>query len=174
MWELDHKHWAPKNCSAFKPWCWRKLLRVPWTARRSNQSILKEINPKYSLEGLILKLQYYGPWWKRKDPDVGEDWRQEEKGTTEDELVGWHHWLSGYEFEQTLKDKWQHSWIACCSPWGCKESDMTEWLNNNNQQTPILNLPKIKWKRNPQTAPISMKAKRTKSSLIQVNLEILE
>ena len=59
MWELDYKSWALKNW-CFQLWCWRRLLRVPWTTRRSNQSILKEINPEYSLEGLILKLQYFG------------------------------------------------------------------------------------------------------------------
>ena len=87
-----------QRISAFKLWFWRRLLRVPWTARRSNQSILKEINPDYSLEGLMLKLklQYFGHLMRksqliRKDPDAGKDWRQEEKGMTEDEMVGWHH-----------------------------------------------------------------------------------
>ena len=89
---------------AFELWGWRRLLRVPWTARRSNQSILKEISPEYSLEGLMLKLklQYFGHvknWLIGKDPDAGKDWRQEEKGTTEDEMVGWHHRLNGHEFE---------------------------------------------------------------------------
>ena len=88
---------------AFEPWCWRRLLRVPWTARRSNQSILK-ISPGYSLEGLILKLklQYFGHLkWRAdsgKDPDAGKDWGQEDKGTTEDEMVGWHHRLNGHGF----------------------------------------------------------------------------
>ena len=83
---------------ALKLWCWRRILQVPWTARRSNQFILKEINPQYSLEGLMLKLklQYFGHLMRksqliRKDPDAGKDWRQEEKGMTEDEMVGWHH-----------------------------------------------------------------------------------
>ena len=87
-------------------WCWRRFLRVPWTARKSNQSILKEISPAYSLEGLMLKLklQYFGHlnaknWLIWKDLDVGKDWRQEEKGMTEDEMVGWHHRLDGHEFE---------------------------------------------------------------------------
>ena len=86
-------------------WCWRRLLRVPWTARRSNQSILKEISPEYSLEGLTLKLklQYFGHLMWRNDSfektDAGKDWRSEEKGTTEDEMVGWHHRLIGHEFE---------------------------------------------------------------------------
>ena len=95
-----------RRIDAFELWCWRRLLRVPWTGRRSIQSILKEISPEYSLEGLMLKLklQYFGhlmrgtwPIWK--DPDSGKDWRQEEKGTTEDEMVGWHHRPSGHEFE---------------------------------------------------------------------------
>ena len=80
-------------------------MRVPWTTRRSNQSILKEISPEYSLEGLMLKLklQYFGHLMRRvligKDPDAGRDWGQEEKGMTEDEIAGWHHQLSGHEFE---------------------------------------------------------------------------
>ena len=89
-------------------WCWRRLLRVLWTARRSNQSALKEINPEYSLEGLMLKLklQYFGylkNWLFQKDPDAGKDWRQEEKGTTEDEMIRRHHQINGYECEQTGK-----------------------------------------------------------------------
>ena len=77
--------------------CWRRLLRVPWTARRPNQSILKEISPGCSLEGLMLKLklQYFGHLMRRVDSlektDAGRDWGQEEKGTTEDEMAGWHH-----------------------------------------------------------------------------------
>ena len=89
---------------AFELWCWRRRLSVPWAARRSNQSILKEINPEYSLEGLMmLKLQYFGHLMRRADSfektDAGKDWRREEKGTTEDEMVGWHHQLNGHEFE---------------------------------------------------------------------------
>ena len=78
-------------------------MRVLWTARRSNQSILKEISPEYSLERLMLKLklQYFGHLMQRtdvgKDPDAGKD-RRQEKGTTEDEMVGWHHRLNGHEF----------------------------------------------------------------------------
>ena len=92
-----------RRIDAFEPWCWRRLLRVPWTARRSNQSILKEISPRCSLEGLMLKLkiQYFGHFMRSvgKDPDAGRDWGQEEKGTTEDEVAGWHHQLDGHEFE---------------------------------------------------------------------------
>ena len=70
-----------------------------------------------------------------KRPDAGKDWRQEEKGTTEDEMVGWLHWLNGHEFEQALGDGEAQGSLACCSPWGLKESDMTEQLNNNNNWT---------------------------------------
>ena len=88
---------------AFELWCWRRLLSVPWSARRSNQSIPKEIGPGYSLEGMMLKLklQYFGHLMQRvgKDCDAGRDWGQEEKGTTEDEMAGWHHRLDGHEFE---------------------------------------------------------------------------
>ena len=98
LWRID----------AFELWCWRRLLRVPWTARRANQSILKEISPEYSSEGLMLKLltfQCFGQpldaknWLIGKDPDAGKDWRREEKGMTEDDMVGWHHWSNGREFE---------------------------------------------------------------------------
>ena len=97
------EHW---RIGAFELWCWRRLLRVPWTARRSNQSILKEISPECSLEGLMLKLKLpilWPPdvksWLIEKDPDAEKDWRREEKGTVEDEMVGWNHQLNGHEFE---------------------------------------------------------------------------
>ena len=90
-----------QRLDTFELWCWRRLLRVPWTARRSNQSILEEIDPEYSLEGLMLKLtlQYFGHlmannWLIGKDPDTGKDWRQKEKRAIEDEMVGWHHWCN--------------------------------------------------------------------------------
>ena len=66
----------------------------------------------------------------RKDPDAGKDWRQEEKGMTEEEMVAWHHWLDGREFEQALGGGEGQGTLACCSPWGRKESDKTEQLNN--------------------------------------------
>ena len=71
-------------------------------------------------------------WLILKDPDVEKDWGQEEKGVTEDDIVGWHHWLHGHEFEQTLGDGEGQGSLVCCSPWGHKELDMTEGLNNNN------------------------------------------
>ena len=89
-----------RRIDAFELWCWRRLLRVPWIARRSNQSILK-ISPWCSLEGLMLKLklQYFvNSWLIWKDPDSGKDWGQEEKGMTKDKMVGWHHQLNGHEF----------------------------------------------------------------------------
>ena len=90
-----------RRIDAFQLWCWRRLLRDSWAVRRSNQSILKEISPGYSLEGLMLKLKlkYFGHLvWRA--PNAGKDWGQEEKGATENEMVGWHHWLNGHEFEQ--------------------------------------------------------------------------
>ena len=119
-------------------WCWRELLRVSWTAGRSNQSILKEINPECSLERLMLKLkfQYFGhsmwkSWLIGKDSDAGKDWRQEEKRTAEDEMVGWLHRLDEHKFEHTLGDSEGQRSLMCCSPWGHKQSDTIEWLNNN-------------------------------------------
>ena len=86
-----------QRIDAFELWCWRRLLRVLWTARRSNKSILKEISPEYSLEGLMLrlKLQYFAHLMQRVDSlektDAGRDWGKEEKGMTENEMPGWHH-----------------------------------------------------------------------------------
>ena len=96
-----------RRINVYELWCWRRLLRVPWTARWSNQSILKEISPEYSLEGLMLKLklQYVVHlMWRtdllEKTVMLGKiDWRQEEKVTTEDKMTGWHHQLIGYELE---------------------------------------------------------------------------
>ena len=133
-----------RRTDAFELWCWRRLLRVPWTARRSSQSILKEISPGCSLEGMMLKLklQYFGHLMQRteKDPDAGKDWRLE-KGTTEDEMVGWHHWLDGHEFEQAPGVGGGWGSLACCSPWCRKESDTTEPLNWTVMRTLRIYLP---------------------------------
>ena len=124
-----------RRIDAFELWCWRRVLRVPWTARRSNQSILKEISPECSLEGLMLKLklQYFGHLMQRtdsrKNPGAGKDWRQEEKGTTEDEMAGWHHGLDGRESEWTPGVGDGQGGLACCNSWGRKVSDMTKRLN---------------------------------------------
>ena len=97
-----------QRIDAFELWCWRRVLRVPWTARRSNQFILKEMSPEYSLEGLMLnlKLQYFVHLMQRTDSFektlmLGkiEGRRLKEKGTAEDKMVGWHHQLNGHEFE---------------------------------------------------------------------------
>ena len=125
-----------RRIDGFELWCWRRLLRVPWTAGRSNESILKEISPEYSLKGLMLKLklQYFDYLMWRADFDAGKDWRQKEKGTTENKMVGWHHWLNGHEFEQAPgADEGQGS-LPCCSPWGHKEMDTTEQQQNASHQ----------------------------------------
>ena len=134
------EHW---RIDAFKLWCWRRLLRAPWTARRSNQSILKEINHKNSLKGQMLKLKApvlwphdVKNWLTGKDPVAAKGWRQEEKGMTEDEMVGWHRWINGHKFEQTLGDGEGQGSLVCCSLWACKELDTTQWLNNNNTADP--------------------------------------
>ena len=118
---------------AFELWCWKRLLKVPWTARRTNQLVIKEISPEFSLEGLMLKFQYFGHlaknWLIWMAPDAGKDWGQEEKGMTADEMIGWCHWLNGCEFEQALGDGDGQGSLACCSPWGHKESGTTEQLN---------------------------------------------
>ena len=129
-----------RRIDASELWCWRRLLRVPWTARRSNQSILKEISPGISLEGMMLKLKTPVLWPPRekswligKDPDVARDWGQEEKGTTEDEMAGWHHWLDGRESEWTPGVGDGQGGLACCDAWGRKELHMTERLNWTEQ-----------------------------------------
>ena len=137
--------WTVKNAErwridAFELWCWRRLLRVPWTAKTSNQSFLK-ISPLISLEGtmLKLKLQYFGHLMKRVDSlektlmlgGIGgrRDWWQEGKGTTEDEMAGWHHLLDGLESEWTPEVGDGQGVLACCYSCGHKESDTTERLN---------------------------------------------
>ena len=137
-----------RRIDAFELCCWRRLLRVPWTARRSNQSILKEISPGISLEGMMLKLklQYFGHLMRRADTlektDAGRDWGQEEKGTTEDEMAGWHHWLDGREFEWTPGVGDGQGGLACCHSWGRKESDTIERLHWTELNTPCSSMVK--------------------------------
>ena len=133
MWALDVKKVEHQRIDVFEVWCWRRLLRVPWTARRSNQSLLKD---EYSLEGTGAEAEapiLWSPDMKNrfigKDPDAGTDWRQEEKGVTEDEMAGWHHWLNGHEFEQTPGVVDGQRSLVCYSLRGCKELDTTELLN---------------------------------------------
>ena len=127
------EHWG---IDAFELWCWRRLLRVPWIARRSNQSILKEISPECSFwrtdaeaENAILWQPDAKNWLIGRAPNAGEDWRQEEKGTTEDEMAGRHHWLDGHEFGWTPGVGDGQGGLVCCNSWGRKESEMTERLN---------------------------------------------
>ena len=113
--------------------CWRRLLQVPWTARRSNKSILKSWvfigRTDAEAETPILWPSHAKSWLIGKDSDAGRDWGQEEKGTTEDEMAGWHHLLDGHGFGWTLGVGDGQGGLACCSSWGRKESDTTERLN---------------------------------------------
>ena len=135
-WELDNKEsWAPKN------WCFwfvvlEKTLESPLDCKE-----IQPVNPKGNqswrfvgrtdaeAETPILWPPDVKNWLNGKDPEAGKDWRQEEKGTIEDEMVGWHHWLNGHEFEQAPEVGDGQGSLACCSPWGCKELDTTEWLD---------------------------------------------
>ena len=136
MWALDHKEgWMPKN------WCFwtvvlEKTLESPLDCKE-----IQPVSPKGNQSWIFIgrtDAEASILWWPdvnsqliKKDPDAGKDWRQEEKWTTEDEMVGWHHRLDGHEFEQAPGDGEGQGSLACCSPWGCKELDTTEWLNNN-------------------------------------------
>ena len=123
-----------QRMDAFELWCWRRLLRVPWTARSSNQSILRRSVLNIYWKDWCWSSNTLATWCEQpthwKDSDAGEDWRQEEKGATEDERAGWHHRLNGHEFEQTQGDSEGQGSLACCCPWGHKELDTTERLNN--------------------------------------------
>ena len=120
-----------QRIDAFELWCWRRLLRVPWTARRSNQSILKVFIGRTDVEAEtpILWSPDVKSWLIWNDPDSGKDWEQEEEGMTEDEMVGWHHRLDGHGFGWTPAVGDGQGGLACWGSWGCKESDTTEWLN---------------------------------------------
>ena len=136
MWELDYKEsWAPKN------WCFwtvmlEKTLESPLDCKgiqpvhpKRNQSWIFIGRIDVEAESPILRPPDAKNWLIWKDPDAGKDSRWEEKGTTEDEMVGWHHRLNGHEFESILRVGEGQGGLVCCSPWGCKELDMTEWLN---------------------------------------------
>ena len=143
MYECDSwiiKKTERQRIDAFEMWCWRKPLRVSWTARRSNQSILKEISPEYSMEGLMLKLrlQYSGHLMRRTDSlektlmlgkIEGRRRRQRQRMRWLDSITD-----SMDEFEQAPGVGDGQGSLVCCSPWGCKESDMTEQLNNNSNK----------------------------------------
>ena len=125
-----------RTIDAFKLWCWRILLRVPWTVRRLNQSIWKEINPEYLLEGMMLRLQYFGHvMWRansfEKTLMLGKT-EGRRRRLTEDKRVEWHHWLSGHEFEQTPGNSEGQGSLVCCSPWDHTDSNTTGRPNNRN------------------------------------------
>ena len=123
---------------AFELWCWRRLKNP------LDHKEIKSFNPKGNQPWIFIgktEAEFEAPilwppdvqkWLIGEVPDAGKDWKQEDKGTIEDELVGWHQQLSGHEFEQVLADGEGQGSLACCSPWCCKESDTTEWLNYNN------------------------------------------
>ena len=140
MWELDHKEgWAWKN------WCFwtvvlEKTLESSLHCKEIKLGNSKGDQPWIFIGGVDAETPIFWPpdaksWLIGRDADVGKDWRQEEKGTTEDEIVGWHYRLSGHESEQTLGAREGQRSLVHCSPWGHAESDMTEWLNNNEEAT---------------------------------------
>ena len=134
MWELDNKNgWVPKN------WCyWTMVLESSLESPLDCKEI-KPVNPKGNHHWIFIgrtdaeALMLWPPDAKSqligKDPDSGKDWKQEEQGMTEDEIVGWHHQLNGHEFDQILRNSERQRSLVCCSPWGCKDSDKTEWLS---------------------------------------------
>ena len=143
MWELDYKEsWAPKN-SCFWTVVLEKILEILLDCKeikpahpKGNQSWIFTERTDAEAETPILWIPDVKNWLTGKDPDAREDWRQEEKGMTGDEMVGWHHWLDEYEFEQAPGAGDGQGSLACCSPWGRKESDTAERLH-----WPKLNLP---------------------------------
>ena len=128
-----------QRIDAFELWCLRRLLRIHWTARRSNQSILKEISPGCSLKGLMLKLkfQYFGHMMRRADSFektlmLGKIEGRRRRGRQRDEMSQWHHWLDGHGFGWTPGVGDGQGGLKCCGSWGCKESDTTEQLNRSS------------------------------------------
>ena len=135
-----------QRIDAFELWCWRRLLRVPWTERRSNQSFLKKISLEYSLEGLMLKLklQYFDHLRQRTDtlektPMLGKIERWRIRGQQR------MRWLGGITSltDMSPGDREGQGSLACCSPWGHKESDMTEWLKNKNRDLILTTIPPL-------------------------------
>ena len=139
MWELDHKEgWTPKN------WCfWTVVLEKTLESPLDGKEI-QPVNLKGNQHWIFIGRTdaeapiLWPPNAKNrvigKDPDAGKDWKQEEKGMTEDKVAGWHHWLNGHEFEQAPGDDEGQGSLACCSPWGPRESDVTELLNNSRDK----------------------------------------
>ena len=155
---------------AFELWCWRRLLRVPWTAEiqpvhpKGNQSWIFTGRTGAEAETPIFWPSDVKSWLIRKDSDARKDWGQEEKGTTQNEMVGWHHWLNGREFEQALGVGDGQGSLACYSPWSHKESDITERLNwtDSNKPSKLTFLPSLNLLRYRQNLTVD--------SQLQVNL----
>ena len=139
MWELDYKeHWVLKN------WWFSTLMLEKILESLSDCKEIQPVNPKGNQSWIFIgrtdveaEAPIFWPpdaksWLVTKAPDAGKDWRQEEKGATEDETVGWHRPLNGHEFEKALGIGDGQGGLACCSPWGHKEFDTTEQLNKNN------------------------------------------
>ena len=136
MWELDcEEGWVPKN------WCCLTVVLAKTLESSLDCNVIQPVHPKgdqswifigktnADAETPILWPPDAKNWLIGKDPDAGKHWRQEEKGMTEDEMVGWHHWFKGHKFEQTLRVGDGQGRLAFCSPWGRKESYITEQLN---------------------------------------------
>ena len=128
MWQSDHREgWALKN------WCFQIVVLEKTLESSLDNKEVKSVNPKGNQPLIFIwKTEAEAPiFWPPavksqligKDPDAGKDWRQEEKEATEDEMVGWHHWLNGHEFEQALRVGDGQGSLACCSPWSCKDLD---------------------------------------------------
>ena len=145
MWELDHKEGWALNKWYFWTVVLKKTLESPLDFKK-----IKSVNPKGNQPWIFFGRTDAEPetpilwppdakcWLIGKDPDAGKDCRQEEKGMTENQMVGWHHRLNGHEFNQTLGDGEGQETLACFSPWGHKESDMTERLNNNSSKQSLM------------------------------------
>ena len=121
-----------QRIDAFELWGWRRFLdckEIKPVNPKGNQSWIFIGRTDAEAETPILRPPDVKDWLLGKDPDAGKDWRQEEKGMTEDEMIGWHYWLDGHAFEQALGVGSGQGNLACCSPWGCKELDPTEQLN---------------------------------------------
>ena len=149
----DCESWTRKKAEnwrtdAFKLWCWRRLLENPLNSKE-----IQPVHPKGDQSWILIGRTdaeaatpiLWSPdmksWLMGKDPDAGKDWRQEGKGTTEDEMVGWHHQLNGHNFEQAPGDVEGLGSLVCYSPWGRKESDTTERLDENSNNLLVMLYP---------------------------------